>query len=71
LSKLPFPFHPIPQNCGPYWPEEIGSKKCYDEVEVELLATDVNTEFIIIRDFRLKLIKKKVTDVNQKIGLYN
>ncbi|KAK2143473.1 hypothetical protein LSH36_839g05111 [Paralvinella palmiformis] len=46
-------------NCGPYWPEEIGSKKCYGEVEVELLAADKSSECITIRDFRLEIIKKK------------
>ena len=50
------------QTCLPYWPEEINSKKTYEEIEVELLATDIDStfDFIVRRDFRVKEIKQKV-----------
>ncbi|KAK2159425.1 hypothetical protein LSH36_153g00013 [Paralvinella palmiformis] len=46
--------------CIPYWPEELHSKKIFDQIEVELLAIHVDntSDFIVRRDFRVREIKE-------------
>ena len=59
--------HIIFQTCIPYWPEQINIKKTYGQIEVELLAVDNRSDFIVTRDLRVSEASEKVTDMNELI----
>ena len=51
------------QTCVPYWSDTVNTKQVYGQIEVELVAVDVdnNTDYIVSRDFK---ISRKATKVS-------